>query len=95
MMVSTNKKTPHVPVRTCIGCGEKKHKQELWRFVLLSKYQISFDKEQNLDGRGAYLCKKKGCLTAAVKGKKLHKSFRKNLPANIYDQLVDLFESDG
>jgi len=57
----------HVPIRTCIGCGEKKPKRELLRIVRDEDNNISFDPTGKASGRGAYLCPKIECLDLAFK----------------------------
>ncbi len=87
-------KSSHVPLRTCLGCGRKIPKKELIRFVLILGNQIALDGKQKMEGRGAYLCRQKSCIELAVKRKKLHRSFRRNIPPEIYNQLIKLVKSD-
>ena len=89
-----SKKKSHIPMRTCIGCAQKLPKQELCRLVLLAGDKLVWDKMQKIDGRGAYICPNKSCMSESVKRKKLHKSFRRNLPAQVYDQLSQMFNKD-
>lgn len=47
----------HVPIRTCVVCGDRKPKNELLRAALKSEERsIVLDRDQNLGGRGAYVC---------------------------------------
>lgn len=55
--------------RTCIACRKKGEKKEFLRIVR-SKEQLLLDKEQNISGRGAYLCKTQKCYDKAFKNKK-------------------------
>ena len=67
--------------RTCMGCGTKAHKAELFRFVLQEKGEVLFDLKQNKPGRGVYLCPKRSCFTLA--GKKRKKAVRLRRVNNI------------
>ena len=60
-------------LRTCIGCGRARPKDELFRLV--ASPQLALDLTGRQQGRGAYLCGL-GCLTAAVKRKAFHRAFR-------------------
>lgn len=57
--------------RTCIGCYNKKSKDELIRMVLSPQKDIVIDLDSKLPGRGIYLCPSQDCLTEAVKRKKV------------------------
>ena len=86
----TNEKK--VPLRKCLGCGERKPKRELMRVVRSPQGEISLDLTGKKDGRGAYLCQNKKCLTAAVKAKRLERAFGCPIAADIYDSLLTVFE---
>ncbi len=55
------------PVRSCIGCRERKYKDELLRVVRTAEGEVRFDITGAGDGRGAYLCRSMGCLDRALK----------------------------
>ena len=63
------------PQRTCIGCGSKRPKGELFRLVISKEGQPVIDTTQTAPGRGAYLCGA-GCLKAAIKRKAFQRAFR-------------------
>jgi hypothetical protein len=65
----------HVPIRTCLVCGKKDDKTALLRIALsvLDK-KIILDREQRLQGRGAYVCQ--GCLPRLGYTKRVQKAFR-------------------
>ncbi len=79
--------TKKVPMRTCIGCGESKEKQELIRVIKTPEGEIKLDLTGRANGRGAYLCNKKECLQKAYKRKALHRSFQTEIPKEIYEAL--------
>ncbi|MBT4937227.1 YlxR family protein [Candidatus Peregrinibacteria bacterium] len=55
--------------RTCIACRKKGEKKDFLRIVRVNN-QLLLDKEQNTDGRGAYLCKTQKCYDKTFKNKK-------------------------
>ncbi len=66
-----------MPLRTCIGCKEKKDKKMLMRFVCDGHGNILFDREQTMEGRGAYICCDMICIRKACEGKNLSHVFRR------------------
>ena len=75
------------PTRQCIGCGEKKHKKELIRFIKTPVGDITFVFTANKHGRGAYICNSTECLKQAVKKKSLERSLKTPIPKDIYQEL--------
>lgn len=74
MDVLIKNKPSHIPIRTCIVCGEKKPKRELMRLALDPDHLVVFDPSQKMTGRGAYVCH--GCIHNLKWNKKLEKAFR-------------------
>ena len=66
----------HIPLRTCISCGEKRNKKELIRLVLDRHGRLIKDELGREQGRGAYICKRDSCLENLSKHKKLKKVFK-------------------
>jgi uncharacterized protein len=56
----------HVPIRMCIGCGNRRTKSELIRFGRDSYCSASLDARRHT-GRGFYLCPDPTCLNTARK----------------------------
>lgn len=77
----------NIPERTCIGCNEKKNKNELLRIVKSSDGNINIDNTGKLNGRGAYICKNIDCLEKAIKSKRLEKNFKMKIDSEIYNNL--------
>ena len=75
------------PLRKCIGCNEMKDKKELIRIVRNNEGVINVDPVGKMPGRGAYICKSVECFEAAVKAKRLEKSFKAKIPEEIYASL--------
>ncbi len=73
----------HVPIRTCVGCGQKKERGALFRVVVLEQEgegggeggEVVPDVSGASPGRGAWLCGP-GCVEAAVKRKAFGRAFR-------------------
>ena len=76
-----------IPLRTCMGCNEKKPKKELIRIVKDKENNISIDKTGKLDGRGAYICNDVKCLDKVIKSKRLEKSLEIQISEEIYNNL--------
>ncbi|NLJ28608.1 MAG: YlxR family protein [Deltaproteobacteria bacterium] len=66
----------HLPIRTCVVCGRKEPKFALLRMALdfEEKKFIVLDRDQCLEGRGAYVCP--GCLPRLRFTKRVQKAFR-------------------
>ena len=76
-----------IPLRTCMGCNEKKPKKELIRIVKNKQGIISVDKTGKAEGRGACICDNIECLEKVVKSKRLEKILEKEISEEIYNNL--------
>lgn len=56
------------PIRTCIGCGAKKEKNDLLR-VGVREGRPVLDSNKSLSGRGAYICAREQCVSLLLKRK--------------------------
>ena len=79
------------PMRKCIGCGEMKSKKEMMRVLKTPEGPIVLDVTGRKNGRGAYLCQTLDCLKAARKNRGLERSFKMNIPEEVYDSLEKEF----
>ena len=77
----------HIPQRTCIGCNCKKGKEELIRIVKDKNGNIIIDKNGKAEGRGAYICDNIDCLENAIKTRRLERTFKQKIDADIYENL--------
>lgn len=84
----------HIPMRKCVGCGEMIGKKGAVRVVRDKDGNISIDPTGKKSGRGAYICKDKSCLEQARKGRKLERSFKCQIPAEIYETIEKELTSD-
>jgi len=76
-----------IPLRTCMGCNEKKPKKDLVRIVKNKEGQISLDKTGKAQGRGAYICDSAECLEKVIKSKRLEKVLESNISEEVYNNL--------
>ena len=58
---------PHVPIRTCVGCRQKRKKEEMIWMVQRPEGVRMVDPKKLHRGRGFYLCPDQGCLNMAKK----------------------------
>ena len=73
--------------RSCIVCRQKKDKSQMYRFVVVDK-KIVYDKDNQLQGRGCYICKDDKCITECIKKKNFNKVYKTNI--DNYEQLNSL-----
>lgn len=57
-------RSKHRPQRTCVVCREKREKRQLTRLVIVDD-KLQVDRSGKANGRGAYLCGKPACWSAA------------------------------
>lgn len=72
-----------------MSCRETSEKRALIRIVRRADGQVVVDPTGKAPGRGAYLCGAKECLKQAVKGKRLGKALRCEIPAELIRELED------
>ena len=84
-----------IPLRQCVGCGEMKGKKEMMRVLKTPEDIITLDITGKKNGRGAYLCISKECLTKARKNKGLERSFKMSIPNDVYDSLEKEFDEEN
>ena len=76
-----------IPMRKCVGCGEMKPKKELMRILKTETGEFVVDAAGKKNGRGAYLCRSLSCFQSAVKSRGLERSFKQEIPHEVYDRL--------
>jgi predicted RNA-binding protein YlxR (DUF448 family) len=76
------------PLRKCLGCQEMKDKKRLIRVVKTNEGAFSIDKTGKQNGRGAYICSETSCLKKAISNKGLERSFKMQIPEEIYIELM-------
>ena len=58
---------PHVPMRMCVICRERRHKATLSRHVKDEQGNLIIDATMTRPGRGWYVCDRPECLTRFAK----------------------------
>ena len=76
-----------IPLRTCMGCNEKKPKKELVRIVKNKEGEIFIDRTGKAEGRGAYICDSIECLEKVIKSKRLERVLEIQIPEEVYNNL--------
>ncbi len=84
-----------IPMRRCVGCGERKEKRELVRILRDPEGKILLDPTGRANGRGAYLCRNAQCLKKAAKSRALERSLEVRIPEEIYGILEKEMEGLG
>lgn len=66
----------HVPQRTCVACRQVSGKRQMVRIVRTVAGSVQVDETGKKAGRGAYLCRLKGCWDQALKNKQLEHALK-------------------
>ena len=74
-------------LRMCLGCRERKPKNQLNRFVIIED-TITEDKTQKYNARGFYICKNDTCKQRVVKNKSLSKKLNRCLMENEINTII-------
>ena len=83
MPATQEKPKKKMPERKCVGCNERKPKNELVRVLRTPEGDIQLDRTGKKSGRGAYLCHSTACFTKAVKAKRLQSALECEIPDNV------------
>lgn len=75
-----------VPLRMCLACRTSKPKSEMIR-VVKTPMGFVIDPTGKLNGRGAYVCNNAECIEKCVKSKSFNKSFKGQVPNEVYSKL--------
>ncbi|MDD7182291.1 RNase P modulator RnpM [Peptostreptococcus porci] len=81
-----------IPQRKCIACQERGDKKGLIRVVKNKDNEIFLDPSGKANGRGAYVCATKECLSKAIKTKAFNRSFKMDVEDDVYSHLLDELE---
>lgn len=82
------------PLRKCVACGGHFPKADLIK-VIKNDDGFFIDETQKKNGRGAYVCKNKGCIETAVLKKQFNRSFKTAVSAQLYAALTNLSAAEG
>ena len=64
-----------------------KNKKEMIRVIRTSDAEFFLDATGKKNGRGAYICPNKDCLTQAINNRGLERSFKQAIPKEVYETL--------
>ena len=64
-----------------------KNKKEMIRVIRTSEQEFVLDATGKKNGRGAYICPNRECLSQAIKSKGLERSFKQAIPKEVYVSL--------
>ena len=64
-----------------------KNKKEMIRVIRTSEQEFVLDATGKKNGRGAYICQNRECLSQAIKSKGLERSFKQAIPKEVYESL--------
>ncbi len=78
-----------IPLRKCVGCGDRKPKKELIRIVKNKDGELNVDITGKANGRGAYICCNKNCLKKAKKRNSIANALKIEITDEIYDKLAE------
>jgi len=81
-----------IPERMCVITREKYPKKELIRVVKNKEGEVFIDTTGKANGRGAYLKKDIEVIEKARKTKSLDRILEIEIPANIYEELIELIK---
>ena len=81
------------PIRTCLGCYNRKNKSDLLRIVKTSDGNIKVDITGKSEGRGSYICHDIDCLEKLIKSKRLNKVLKMNIAETTYEDIRKAIES--
>ena len=78
-----------MPIRSCVACGRKTHKNKLIRIVReFDPDIVMIDLTGKLDGRGAYICKESECRTTKLTLRHVEHALRTKLTKNQWATFV-------
>ena len=76
-----------IPLRQCVGCAERKAKNELIRVVRTPEGEIALDSTGRKNGRGVYICHNSKCFNKARKSGRIATHLECSIPDEIYEAL--------
>jgi predicted RNA-binding protein YlxR (DUF448 family) len=89
MPAAQEKPKKKIPERKCVGCNERKPKNELVRVLRTPEGEIQIDRTGKKSGRGAYVCPDPLCLQAARKARRFEKAFACRIPDHVFTQMEE------
>jgi predicted RNA-binding protein YlxR (DUF448 family) len=72
-------KRGHVPIRRCVGCGQRRPAHEMLHFKVVDETVVLVGRNENAPGRGCYACPENKCLEKALVKRRLERALRRNV----------------
>ena len=85
----------NAPLRKCVISKERLYKNELFRILRTPEGDVVVDSTMKANGRGAYLKKDKDVIMTAKKTKVLDRQLEVEVKSEIYDELLNLLDSEN
>ena len=85
----------HIPLRSCIICGDKRSKRELTRIVATPSEGVIIDPSAKMQGRGTYVCKDGECASQGLRRGRLEYALRVELEDEQWIKLQTSVEALG
>ncbi len=82
-----------IPIRLCAGCRQEKPKTAMIRVIRTPEGEVRLDRTGRGNGRGAYLCPNRECLSLAVKRNGLEHALKMKIAPEIYEKLEEEMRS--
>ena len=79
---------PKEQTRTCCGCRESAHQDDLERFVLADEMGLLFDMRRKAPGPEVWVHPDRGCLRGAVQHRGFERMLDRDVPSMDYDEVV-------
>ncbi len=85
----------HVPMRTCILCGDKNPKQDMLRIVRIDNDTITIDEQSSRKGRGSYVCLDAAAFDARKIDDKIKRALKlqEEIPKDFVEALIARIKS--
>ena len=83
----------HIPLRSCIICGNKTSKRELMRIVVTPEAQVATDPTGRMSGRGAYVCRDGSCVQTGLKRGRLEHALHTKLEDDDWVRILSAVET--
>ena len=85
----------HLPMRTCVLCGDKNPKQEMLRIVRTDNNSVAIDEHGRMNGRGCYVCLDAAGFDPGKINDKIRRALklRMEVHADFIEQLIARFNS--
>lgn len=83
----------HVPIRLCMGCGERAPQATLWRIAVSGQGTLSLVTSREHTGRNGYLHRRRACYDRFMARKGLLRSLGRALDKTVRGSFVAQLEN--